>query len=103
MDDSRLTKQIFLYDQKFSHANPNQSCWSSEVFEILRRNDLFLVSKTLPSKTILTLLQESLLQKDVSKFKQDCKKSKMLRTYNSLFSPFVDNSSVTEFIKLSYY
>jgi hypothetical protein len=33
--------------------------------KILSRNNLFLVSNTLPSSTILTLLQELLLQKDV--------------------------------------
>ena len=101
MDDSRLTKQIFLYDQTFSQANPSQSCWSSEVTQILQRNNLFLVSKSLPCKTLITLLQESLLEKDVMTFKQECRKSKMLRTYNSLFSPFIDSSYVTKFIKLS--
>ena len=42
-----------------------------------------------------------MLSHDICKFKQDCSNSSMLRTYNTLLSPFVDHSSVTKYVKFN--
>jgi hypothetical protein len=101
MPDSRITKQIFVYDQQFTIANPNQSTWSSEIKQVIERNNLVLVSNSLGNKTLVSLLQESLMKKDICKFVQDFSKSSMLRTYNTLLSTFVDHSFLTKYVKFN--
>ena len=101
MPNSRITKKLFLYDQQFTLANQNKSTWSSEIKQIIERNNLVLISNSLGNKTLVSLLQESLLEKDICKFVQDCSKSRMLRTYNTLLSPFVDHSFVTKYVKFN--
>ena len=91
MPDDRLTKQIFIYDQYFMQQNPNLQCWSSEIKQICLRNNLAFSTDTMPSKLLCKNLENILLSKDVSTFKNQCLKSPKLRTYNSLFSPFHQN------------
>ena len=70
------------------NQNPNLQCWSSEIRQIIARNDLiFDIDSVLP-KVICKNLENSLLQKDIAMFRTQCLKSPKLRTYNSLFSIF---------------
>ena len=91
MPDDCLTKQIFIYDQYFMQQNPNLQCWSSEIKQICLRNNLAFSADTVPSKLLCKNLENILLSKDVSTFRNQCLKSPKLRTYNSLFSPFDQN------------
>ena len=86
----RLTKKIFIYDQLFMQNNPNLQCFSSEIVQIINRNNLLFHIDAVPPKLICKNLENSLLEKDISQFKTQCSKSPKLRTYNSLFSVFVD-------------
>ena len=88
MPDDRLTKQIFIYDQYFMQQNSNLQCWSSEVKQIMFRNNLVFSVDTVPPKLLCKNLENVLLSKDVSMFRNQCSKSPKLRTYNSLFSTF---------------
>ena len=101
LPDDRITKKVFLFDQNFSQKHTNQMCWSSEIKQIMDRNNLLLVSRALAHKDLKMLLKNSLLTHDIRKFKQDCSNSSMLRTYNTLLSPFVDHSSVTKYVKFN--
>jgi hypothetical protein len=101
MENNRLTKKVFLYDQQFAISNQNLSCWTSEINQILIRNNLLLVSRSFKPKLLVSMLQDSLLQKDNIKFKQDCSQSSMLRSYNTLFSPFIDHSCSTKYVTLN--
>ena len=86
MPDQLLTKQIFLWDQKFSANNCNFSTWSKEIKEILMRNNLANIFSTniFDIKSSVESLKKSLLDKDQQKFKSDCKPMPKLRTYNSV-------------------
>ena len=66
-------------------------CWSSEIKQICLRNNLAFSADTVPSKLLCKNLENILLSKDVSTFRNQCLKSPKLRTYNSLFSPFDQN------------
>ena len=91
LPDYRLTKKIYRYDQFFMNQNPNFQCWSSEIRQIIVRNSLTFDIDSVPPKLICKNLENILLHKDVAMFRTQCLKSPKLRTYNSLFSIFVDD------------
>ena len=96
----RLTKKIFIYDQLFMQNNPNLQCFSSEIVQIINRNNLLFHIDVVPPKIICKNLENSLLEKDISQFKTQCSKSPKLRTYNSLFSVFVDQKLSDSYTRL---
>ena len=100
LPDDRLTKKIYIHDQFFMNQNPNFQCWSSEIRQIIARNDLIFDIESVPSKVICKNLENSLLQKDVAMFRTQCLRSPKLRTYNSLFSVFVDNCIIVNYSRL---
>ena len=100
MDDNRLTKKILLYDQDFSKYNPNLSTWTSELKNIISRNNLTFSMDNIAPKSLLGLLGDSLLYKDLHMFRQDCLKLPKLRTYNSLFSPFTSHQTFIQYTRL---
>ena len=82
MENCRLTKKIYLYDQYFSLRNPQSSTWSNEIADIVSKNNLSDVVFTQPPKIVLSLLESSLVSRDQFKFRSDCLESDKLRTYN---------------------
>ena len=46
------------------------------------------------------MLRASLLNKDIILFRKECSKMSKLRTYNSLFSPFIDHQSTIQYTRL---
>ena len=100
LPDDRLTKKIYIHDQFFMNQNPNFQCWSYEIRQIIARNDLIFDIESVPSKVICKNLENSLLQKDVAMFRTQCLRSPKLRTYNSLFSVFVDNCIIVNYSRL---
>jgi hypothetical protein len=100
MSNSRLTKQIFLYDQHISKCNPNSPTWSNEITQILVRNNLFFATNSVNPKTAVQMLHDSLLEKDIAVFRKECIKLPKLRTYNALFSPFYNYTSTTHYTRL---
>ena len=101
MDDKRLTKKIFLYDQHFAKLNPTASCWSNEIQAIVLRNNLSSSLGRFKDKHVISFLTESLLAKDIEMFRKECKNSPKLRTYNTLFCPFVSHDSTVQYTRLS--
>ena len=101
MSDDRLTKKIFRYDQNFAKTHKNLTCWSSEINQILTRNNLFYNVDNIGSKPFLNLLSDSLLKKDVEMFASQCRKSPKLRTYHTLFPPFEEHNLSTKYVKLN--
>ena len=55
---------------------------------------------TVPPKLICKNLENVLLEKDILMFKTQCSKSPKLRTYNSLFSVFVDQNLSDSYTRL---
>ena len=100
MENCRLTKKIYLYDQYLSQCNPQLSTWSNEMSVIVSKNNLSDVVFTQPPKIVLRLLENSLLSRDQYKQRSDCLKSDKLRTYNSLFSSIVPYFSVISYTRL---
>ena len=100
LPDDRLTKQIYIYDQYFMQKNPNLQCWSSEIKQIMYRNNLVFSVDNVPPKLLCKNLENVLLSKDLSMFRNQCLKSPKLRTYNSLFSPFDDQCLSENFSRL---
>ena len=100
MSNDRLTKKILLHDQNFSNLNPNALCWSKEICQIISRNNLMFHDLTANPKYLCKILQDSLLSKDISMFKKECKQSVKLRTYNLLFSPFIPHVNTTAYSRL---
>ena len=100
MDNNRLTKKILLYDQNLSNCNPNLPTWSSEIKQITTRNNLLFSIDRIRPKLCLQMLHESLLKKDIIMFRQECLKLPKLRTYNTLFSPFIDHMSTVNYTRL---
>ena len=95
----RLTKQIYLYDQHFSKCNPHLATWSSEIADIISQNNLSAIVHTQSPKIVLSLLKNSLLTRDQNMHRRECLKSDKLRTYNTLFDPFVPHESVIEYTR----
>ena len=100
MENCRLTKKIYLYDQHFAQCNPLLSTWSSEISDIICKNNLSAVIYTQPPKLVLNLMKNSLLERDQFKLRQECLKSDKLRTYNSLFTPNATYESVISYTRL---
>ena len=100
MENCRLTKKIYLYDQYFAQCNPQLSTWASEISDIVAKNNLSAVIYTQPPKSVLSLLKNSLSDRDQFKLRQECLKSDKLRTYNSLFTPLVPYESVISYTRL---
>ena len=101
MCNSRLTKKIFLYDQHFTASNPNLATWSHEVQSIISKHNLYYVIERFGSKSVLNLLHDSLHNNDMSVLRGECLSSSKLRTYNTLFSPFIPHSSIISYTRLS--
>ena len=99
MENCRLTKQIYLYDQHFSRCNPEMSTWSSEIADIITNNNLSAVVYNQSPKIVLSLLKNSLLTRDQNMHRKECLKSDKLRTYNTLFDPFVPHESVIAYTR----
>ena len=100
MDDNRLTKKIFLHDQNFCLENQDKTCWSTEVNQIQTRNNLLFSIDSCQPKLGVKLLHDSLLKKDLVVFRTNCLAATKLRTYNTLFSPFVPHLSTVKFTRL---
>ena len=100
MENCRLTKKIYLYDQYLSQCNPQLSTWSNEIADIVSKNNLSDVVFTQPPKIVLSLLESSLVSRDQFKFRSDCLKSDKLRTYNSLFTSNNPYFSVISYTRL---
>ena len=100
MDNTRLTKQIFLYDQNFCSENQDKTCWSTEVNKILSRNNLLFSINNYQPKLGIQILHDSLLEKDLVVFRTNCLSATKLRTYNTLFSPFVPHLTTVKFTRL---
>ena len=99
MNNSRLTKKIFLYDQHFTSVNPNFTTWSKEISQLKSQNNLTTAVNNFGPKDVCSLLYDSLLKNDIAMFRRDCLSSAKLRTYNSLFSPNVAHSAVTAYTR----
>ena len=99
MENCRLTKQIYLYDQHFSKCNPLLATWSSEIADIISKNSLSDVVFTQSPKIVLSLLKNSLVTRDQHMHRKECLKSDKLRTYNTLFDPFVPHESVIAYTR----
>ena len=82
--------------------NPNLQCWSSEIKQIILRNNLLFSLDCMSPKLLCKNLHESLLKKDVSQFTALCLKSPKLRTYNALFSPFLDQRLYDNYTRLCF-
>ena len=95
MDNNRLTKKIFLYDQKFCSENQDKTCWSTEINKILSRNNLLFSVDLSQPKLSVQMLHDSLYNKDLVMFRNKCLAATKLRTYNTLFSPFVPHLSTS--------
>ena len=68
--------------------------------QIINRNNLLFHVDAVPPKLICKNLENCLLEKDISQFKTQCSKSPKLRTYNSLFSVFVDQKLSDSYTRL---
>ena len=82
MEDSRLTKRIFLWDSNLTETTQIPT-WGKEVKDVLTRNDLQQVFRDniFDLKSTIQNLKASLLLKDQQKLKNSCAMPK-LRTYN---------------------
>ena len=100
MENCRLTKKIYLYDQYLSQCNPLLSTWSNEISDIVAKNNLSDIVFTQPPKIVLNLLENSLLSRDQYKLRSECLKSDKLRTYNSLFTSRDPYFSVISYTRL---
>ena len=101
MNDNRLTKKIFLYDQYFAELNPTMACWSNEVKTIIQRNNLSTSLGRFNDKHIISFLSKSLLDKDIDMFRKECKNSPKLTFYNTLFCPFTSHACTVQYTRLS--
>ena len=99
MDNNRLTKKIFLHDQKFCSENLDKTCWSTELNQILSRNNLLFSVDASQPKLSVQSLHNSLFNKDLVMFRTKCLAATKLRTYNTLFSPFVPHLSTVKYTR----
>ena len=100
MSNSRLTKQIFLYDQYFIYFNNTLTTWSQEIQNIIAKHDLHQVIDRFTPKPVLKLLHDLLHTSDISRLKTECWRSNKLRTSNTLFSPFIPHSDIVSYTLL---
>ena len=81
LPDSRLTKRIFNYDQRYSKFS-TVSCWTTEVHKIMSNNGLEkFISNPGSKKEIIKLLTTSLLNRDLTYYYNSCLLFPKLRTY----------------------
>ena len=82
MEDTRLTKRIFLWDLEFGKTQ-NFPTWNKEVEAILTRNDLrgTFNLNIFDIKSTINTLQSSLFKKDQAKLENLCQNRPKLRTY----------------------
>ena len=82
LDDNRLTKKIFLWDKHLNDTG-RVSTWSSEVKDILYRNNMdnLYDQLTFPKKDVVSDLKKSLIEKDQRKWQSKCQTLPKLRTF----------------------
>ena len=97
MDDSRLTKKILKYDLVFVEMG-TKDCWSTEVKNILNRNNLGHIFSTFPFniKSTIETLTQSLLIKDQTKWKTTSNDMPKLRTYVKLDDFFCNKQFISK-------
>jgi hypothetical protein len=100
LPDHRLTKKILLHDQHFSDINPNLVTWTKEVSSIILRNNLLFSLDHFGSKSLVEMLNKSLLCKDLEMFSKQCARSPRLRTYIKLYSPFVNRETTNIYTRM---
>ena len=91
MDDSLLTKKIFLWDLRISEGSKFNT-WSDEIKSVLDSNnatDLFTLN-IFNAKTAINSLRESLLVQDQENLKDQCQTKSKLRTFNCISTFSVD-------------
>ena len=72
LSDSRITKKILNYDIKLSNFG-REDCWSSEVNNILNKNNLgHYFSEPCNAKDVIKSLSDSLLQNDIQNYFKNC-------------------------------
>ena len=83
MPDTRLTKKVFLWDLSLASQAGGIPTWSGEVKDILHRNNMIGTFSLNPFnlKLVITELEDSLKQKDISKLQAQITKTPKLRTY----------------------
>ena len=100
MDNNRLTKKILLYDQNLSNCDTNLPTWSGEIKDIISRHSLsFSIGRVRP-KYVCKCYMSHCLKKNIIMFGQECLKLLKLRTYNTMFSPFIDHMSTVNYTRL---
>ena len=97
MDDTRLTKRVFLWDKAF-----RKGTWSKDVEHILRESNLAHLICDEPlnimSKTdIIKSVENSLLNKQVTQWKKDVASQSKLRFYRI----FKDELNVEKFVTIN--
>ena len=92
MDDSRLSKKVFLWDKQIN-VDGVVKTWNSEVKDILQRNGLIhLYEQGIFSlQDTIKQLDKSLLLKEQSNWKSKCLPLPRLRTFNK-FKDFTSDS-----------
>ena len=100
-NNNGLTKKNFLYDQHFTSSNETLTTWSKEIDNIISKQNLSSVIDRFDSKSVLKLLKDSLLLSDKTMLRRECLSSTKLRTYNTLFSPFIAHSSTIAYTRLT--
>ena len=91
-DDDRLIKKVFLWDRHLNEVG-KVNTWSSEVKDILLRNNLPHVYSQgiFPLKHIIKSLKDSLLKKDQISWQSECRNLPKLRTFIQ-FKDFTSDS-----------
>ena len=83
MPDTRLTKRVFLWDLKIADQNRGISTWSSEVKDILTRNNMIGTFSLNPFnlRHVVEALETSLREKDRERLQIAMTRTPKLRTY----------------------
>ena len=76
------------------------SCWTNEIKQIVSRNNMLFVTDSYSPKQVINILQESLYNKDVQMFRNQCAQSPKLRTYVKLYSPFTDHNYTIQYTRM---
>ena len=82
MDDTRLTKQIYLWDKSLSEHR-NVQTWSSEVRDILLNHNLghiFAPVANFCPKLVIRQLKDSMIIKQNVDLKSRCLENNFLKT-----------------------
>ena len=96
LPETRLTKKIFRWDARVSELN--FATWSSEIEDILSRNELRATfsANIFDLTSTLKTLENSLFRKDQIKFQTQCLNMPKLRTYNSIAKFKANNCYLTK-------